>query len=63
MCNREIPKGERFIAHAIEKTDITAGANLTLTDMSVDSMGNITMDICWTCQANMGLLSGEEAVD
>ena len=63
LCNREIPKGQRFIAHLVEKTEIPQGVNLTLADTTIDERGDIRMDICWTCQTNIGLLSGEEAVD
>jgi hypothetical protein len=58
VCYREIKKGEKYIAHMIEKGE----APLALADRAVDAAGNVQLDICLDCRGITGM-SGKEVVN
>ena len=62
VCDREIAKGETYVVTKIDKGYIPKGVNVASSRFNVDSLGNIHMDICMTCQKGMSL-SGEEMVN
>jgi len=62
VCEREIAKGERYIASLIERDSIPPNADIPRSGLAVDALGNVHVDICLACHTGMSL-SGEELVN
>ena len=61
ICDREIAKGNRYVAALIERDHIPPNANVPKSGLTVDGMGNIRLDICLVCHTATSL-SGEEQI-
>ena len=61
VCDREIAKGNRYVAALIEREHIPPTANIAKSGLTVDGMGNIRLDICLVCGIATSL-SGEERI-
>ena len=58
VCYREITRGEKYIAHKMEKSHVP----LALVEREVDAEGNVQLDICLDCRAITGM-SGREVIN
>ena len=60
ICDRAIPKGERYFTVLVPRDFVPPGADIPHSGLAVDALGNVRVDMCETCKTAMRL-RGEEA--
>ena len=61
LCEREIAKGDRYVAVLIEREMVPVELNVPKSGLLADELGNLRIDVCLACRGIVRL-SGEEAI-
>ena len=59
ICDAAISKGRHYFAILVPRDHVPPNADISRSGLTVDTLGNIRVDVCHRCKVGMNLSGGD----